>query len=371
MNYGCFLKKLKKYCINRKITNETLVNIPIKQIITTAKIKKEKGGFKGDLLFYEITESSRIINNKLDISPKIKEALNLPGMEEKLTVSFNQFYEKNIDKSKTGDMIDDYLTSIESDSTFTKKEISNIKSFSNEPDIFLTKILIRSLKESNFLENADISVLWCNGDNYVKVIEGDIFNYALGKRLKKPRIVVIPVNTAFDTHVSNKLEGTSIPVVSNTTLHGQFLLRVYKSGSTEFDIRNRIINDLAANGLIKDSTEKIALPIGSIATLDINSATIYLLAVSEFDKYNNAHSSEETIKTSILCLLNHYDRKGQGYEIYIPLIGTGMSRARLTHQQSYNLIVDTLLLNKSILQGKINIVIQREVMKTLNINRGG
>ncbi len=365
MNYGQFLKKLKQYCINKKIKNEDLVNPLLQPIVKTANIKKEKGDFKGDLLYYEISESSRIINNRLDISPKIRDALKMPGMEEKIASAFCGFYDANIDKTLIGDMIDDFLTAIETDESFSRKEVSCIKSYSNEPDAFLEKILIKSLKEYNVIINTDDLLIWSNGDNYIKVIEGDIFNYALGRRSKQQRIVVIPVNTAFDTHVSNKLEGNRLPVVSNTTLHGKFLVRVYKSGITEEDIKQRIINDLSVNGLIDSKTDSISLPIGSIATLDFDMATIYLLAVSHFDEHNNAHSSEDEVREAVTCLLDYYDKKGQGYDLYMPLIGTGMSRARLSHQQSFDLIIDTLLLNKEQIQGKINVVIQSKVMNNI------
>ena len=369
MNYGQFLKKLKQYCINKKIKNEDLVNPLLQPIVKTANIKKEKGDFKGELLYYEISESSRIINNRLDISPKIRDALNIPGIEEKIESAFCKFYDTNIDKTLIGDMIDDFLTAIESDVAFSKKEISCIKSYSNEPEVFLEKIMIKSLKEYNVINNSDNSIIWSNGDNYIRVIEGDIFNYALGRRSKHQRIVVIPVNTTFDTHVSNKLEGNSLPVVSNTTLHGKFLIRVYKSGITEEDIKRRILNDLSVNGLIDSKTDSISLPIGSIATLDFDMATIYLLAVSHFDEHNNAHSSEDEIREAVSCMMDYYDKKGQGYDLYMPLIGTGMSRARLSHQQSFDLIINTLLLNKQQIQGKINVVVQPKVMNNISIRK--
>lgn len=369
MNYGQFLKKLKQYCINKKIRNEDLVNPLLQPIVKTANIKKEKGDFKGDLLYYEISESSRIINNRLDISPKIRDALRKPGMEEKITSSFCDFYDTNIDKNTIGDMIDDYLTTIEHDKSFSKTEVSHIKSYSNEPDVFLAIILIKSLKESNLSDNQDNTIIWSNGDNYIKVIEGDIFNYALGRRMKRQRIVVIPVNTAFDTHVSNKLESNSLPVVSNTTLHGNFLVRVYKSGITEEEIKGRIEKDLAINGLIDIGTGSFSLPIGTIATLDFDSATIYLLAVSRFDEHNNAHSSKEDIREAILCMLDYYDKKGQGYDLYMPLIGTGMSRAGLSYQQAFDLIIDTLLLNKHLIQGKINITVQPKIMNNIKVRK--
>jgi len=70
---------------------------------------------------------------------------------------------------------------------------------------------------------------------------------------------------------------------------------------------------------------------------------------------------------SIIKMISYYDQKGQGYDLYLPLIGTGMSRANLSYQESYDLIISILLDNKNRISGNINIVIQPDVMKTLNV----
>lgn len=367
MNYGAFLRILRNYCINKKIKNEVLVNDPIEVIVNKAKIKKEKSRNPEEPLYYEISESSRIVNSKLDISIKIREALRREGMEQAIIDSFEAFYEDNIDKTLTGDMIDEYLTYIEKDPCFKKKEISDIKAVTNDPHVFLAKLLIKSLKENNNHENHDKSIIWSVGNSYVRIIKGDIFTYALGKRSKKQRIVVIPVNTAFDAHVSTKLESDSKPLVSKTTLHGELLSRIYKSGIDESDINKRIRNNLRSNGLLKGKKKKIDLPIGTIAALEFGSAVIYMLAVSSFDENNKAHSSKEEIRQALHALLEYYDNKGQGYDVYIPLIGTGMSRARCSNQESLDLILDVLKEKEYELQGRYNIVILPDVMKKVSI----
>ena len=369
MNYGEFLRTLRGYCINKKLKNEILVNEPIEAIIVAGKIKKEKSKNPDELLYYEITEASRIINNKLDISPKIREALRREGIEQIVTDAFEAFYADHIDKNLIGDMIDEFLTRIEGDDSFKKKEISYIKACSNEPHVFLSKILIKSLKEKNLADNIDETVIWSKGNNYVRIIKGDIFTYALGKRSKKERIVVIPVNTAFDAHVSTKLEAENCPLVSRTTLHGELLLRIYKSGITEKELSQRIRNNLRNNGLIKGREKQLNLPIGTIAALEFEPAVIYLLAVSTFDTNNKAHSSKEEIKIAIKAFLEYYDGKGQGYDVYLPLIGTGMSRAYCSNQDSLDLILDVLKENENMLQGKINIVILPDAIKKLDIRR--
>lgn len=99
MNYGECLRKIRNYCIDKKIKNETLVNEPLEDFFSAAKLKKQKGKNKGAPFHYEYSESSRIINNDLEISPQIRDALRRIGMEEIIEESVQCFYEDNIDKS--------------------------------------------------------------------------------------------------------------------------------------------------------------------------------------------------------------------------------------------------------------------------------
>ncbi len=369
MNYGQFLRKLKTYCINKSINNEILVNEPIAIIIETAKIKKEKGSSKGQPLYYEITEASRILNNHLELSAKIRDALERYGMEEKIIEEFDIFYDTHVNKSKTQDMIEDYLIDIKNDPSFQEHELADIEAQKNNPSLFIAKILIKSLKEPNYINHYEETTIWSNGDRCINVMKGDIFAFALGKRMKKKRIVVISVNTSFNTHVSTKLENDPNPQVSGNTLHGNLLIRLLKKGLSEEQVSERIRKNLLINNLISEINEDIELPIGTIATLDFEKAVFYFLAVSVFDENNNAHSSRENIETAIKMMVGYYDKKGQGYDLYMPLIGTGMSRAYLSYQESYDLIVNTLLEKRNQISGKINIVIQPDVIQTLNIGK--
>lgn len=163
MNYGQFLRKLKSYCINKSINNETLVNEPIAIIIETAKIKKEKGSSKGQPLYYEITEASRILNNHLELSDKIRDALERYGMEDSIIDDFGAFYETHVNKSKVQDMIDDYLVDIKNDPSFQKYELTDIEDSKDHPDLFMAKILIKSLKEPNYINCVEETSIWSNG----------------------------------------------------------------------------------------------------------------------------------------------------------------------------------------------------------------
>lgn len=369
MNYGQFLRILRRYGYNRRISNEDLVNGPIAGLIREANITKLKGDDKGGLLYYDSTRACRVINNEIDISPDIRTSLGRKKVKSALETGFSRFYSEFVDEDRVGDMIDDFLSHIEKENTFTRREASEIKALTNTPCQFVTKILTKALKEPNKQIKENHTLLWKNTNSELRIIKGDILNYALGGRLKKPRIVVIPVNTAFDVHVSNALEKTSQPLVSTKTLHGQFLIRVYKSGLKEEDLQERITANLKINGKIYDSDSIRDCPIGSIAALNFGTATVYLLAVSRFDSNNNAFSSKEEVCESVSQLLKYYNSKGQGYDLYMPLIGSGMSRAGLSKQESMEILVSMIQEQRNSIYGNINIVVKVDAYKELGLDK--
>lgn len=48
---------------------------------------------------------------------------------------------------------------------------------------------------------------------------------------------------------------------------------------------------------------------------------------------------------------------GQGYELYLPLLGSGLSRANLSHKKSLQTIEAVLQLHNEKIHGEINVVI--------------
>jgi len=137
----------------------------------------------------------------------------------------------------------------------------------------------------------------------------------------KTRIVVIPVNTSFDTHLSTKAEKEPCPLVSKQTIHGGLLYRLSVKGLKKEELNRRIRENLMVNKLISDTEEEVNMPIGTIATLDVDNSILYLLAISKFDENNNARSSKNDIQKAIQKMIEHYNCKGQGYELFLPLMG--------------------------------------------------
>lgn len=210
--------------------------------------------------------------------------------------------------------------------------------------------------------------IWAKGNNKVCAIYSDIFKIGFKNRKQESKIVVIQVNDTFETIVEESSETIKNPLVSPNTNHGKWINRFCKEENiTPEQLNERIQANLELNGykpkVIYTKTEKPrgnlkSYELGTTAIIDgSNNTKYYLVAISKFDKSNNAHALRKDIRESLESLISFYVSKGQSDEIFIPLFGTGNSRSQLTHKQSFKLMKTTILTSDSIITGKINLVV--------------
>ena len=203
-----------------------------------------------------------------------------------------------------------------------------------------------------------VNVIWKRGISQIDLVVGDLFQC----KSRNKAILVIPVDTAFSTVVTQNIEKDNRPCVSEKTIHGKWLLRMHKAGLDFQEINQRIHLFLQQYGAKDNANEgaKSEYPIGTIAVLDKDEHVYFLLAISTFDDNNIAHSSKEELGRAIDQLLKQYNEVGQGYDMYIPLLGTGRSRIGLTTSRSVEFLKSKLLEHKDLIQGKVSIVIRPE-----------
>lgn len=351
---------MKKYAINRNISNEDFVCELFAPFVTAGNVKDKNG----ELLELNKSRVSRLLSQKDDVPQAMRNALSMLNIAERTVEGFADFLSDNIDVHRYDELVADMSELVGS--------LSVKRTDSNDIATFLTKVFIEAVKINNVAVGNKDTTIWHNGDNTIEIIEGDIFKFAFENRSKTTKnIVVIPVNTAFDTHVSTKIESDCFPLVSENTLHGKWLIRWTKSGENIDDLDNRIIESLNRQNKKPISRTKSqngkadCYEIGTTAIIDIGKAVFYLVAAATFDERNNAHSTKEEIKTVLIELLKIYDNFGQGYPMYIPLFGTGRSRAGLSYQESFDLIKQTFIENKNRIQGHIKIVVVSDVLKNI------
>lgn len=234
-------------------------------------------------------------------------------------------------------------------------------------------IITAMLGSISFLTLSRKKIVWEQGTGRISAIYGDIIKEAFPRFNKKKgeRIIVIPVNTCFDTIVGNGL-------VSAKTIHGAWVKHMRTHGCDTDNLNERIKQALSSQGIhCNKILSKITKPIGnrneypqgSIVVLDEKSGVVfYLLALSEFDQNLNAQCAKDEFVQCIQNLIAFYNQHGQGAPLYIPLMGTGLSRAGLSHEESLNVISSLLKLNGDQIHGEVNIVVFDKDMDKVSIH---
>lgn len=210
--------------------------------------------------------------------------------------------------------------------------------------------------------------IWSKGKNKVYASYGDLLKYAFKIKEKKRKIIVIPVNDAFDTIVEIGGEKVKNPLVTPTSIHGEWVVRICEQlDISPKELSERIQNNLKLNDIkpvetlnkeIKTKGNLDSYPIGTVAVIDgKNNTTFYLLVISKFNENNNARSSKRVITDAVDDLIEFYDSNGQGYPLFMPLMGTGFSRANLSHTQSLRVIKSCVLTSEEKINGTMNIIV--------------
>lgn len=180
----------------------------------------------------------------------------------------------------------------------------------------------------------------------------------------KNKLIIIPVNTHFDTIVEDSTVPN--PLVSIETIHGKWL-KSYEAENniSPKEIEKAIFKFLDTKNIQynKDNNRrgsKRKYQIGTCAMMKGTKNVNYILwALSDFNQSNVAHATKESVISSLVSLLDFINTQSQGYECYMPLVGTGMSRTSLSHRESLHTILSTIDLYREKLVGTVNIVIYK------------
>lgn len=221
----------------------------------------------------------------------------------------------------------------------------------------LLEVKVDSLRltvQSRPARQARKEVIWRNGPNSISVTEGDIFDYCNGPDRS---IVVIPVDASFSTRITTRLDRNANAGISENTIHGKWLLRHDAATTLEKQI-------IASLGHVPTGIED---GIGDLAILDEGPVTYFLLATSVIEG-GVARSSKELVHGAVTSLFASYDKYGQGYPIYLPLIGSGRSRSGLGYEESLRLILRTAQENRQRIQGRVIVMVQADALNAIDID---
>lgn len=206
--------------------------------------------------------------------------------------------------------------------------------------------------------------LWSRGSGAIFTCYGDLFDIARHDTEYK-KFVVIPVNTTFDTIVEDAGTQQQTPLVSPNTLHGMWVRRHSSFGLTLDGVEKQIERSLQSEKVVRSLSQEQKprgncreYSIGTIAAVEGTHNTIFLLAaLSAFDEKNRAHAGEDDIITVIKKIVYYCDTYGQQAPVYLPVMGTGLSRTHLTKGQAFHVILDAIKSCENEVNEKYTIVI--------------
>ncbi len=271
-------------------------------------------------------------------------------------------------------VLEDFLVGIflylikNTDNLNREREVKAFKAFAKEFEKmeYERVTLIDQYSSSSIFADTKIRpiiTLYKNATCIIDVVSVDLFDIPVKKEPLEKVNIVIPVNTSFETRIEGRHGEVVIPLVSENTIHGQWINYMNNRGLGYSELNRLIDLGLQKNGIVKCGVCDSAVgkneiyPISSAIIVPIDNTYFYLLAVSKFNEKNKAESEIAYIRESLESLIDLYDIEGQGFDLYIPLVGSGRSRTGMTLQESYELLVESIMCRKSEIYGRIHITI--------------
>lgn len=219
-------------------------------------------------------------------------------------------------------------------------------------DAFLSECLLLSLRKPNKTSDSKEQIMKYPGGT-MHLFHENLFRIAIGNKVtQRKRIVVIPVDSDFTMAVEDA--GVKNPRVSPSSLHGQFILRMDRRERYPEVLKKEAMDYLEKSGIQRGDG---GYSIGTVAVVTYGNTFFFLLAISRFDEFNNAQCSKDDIQRAVKALVDFIIHNGQGYPVYVPLIGTGLSNA-LTPAQSMALIKKSFQAKSKSIRSDIYIVVK-------------
>ena len=219
-----------------------------------------------------------------------------------------------------------------------------------------------------FLIKKRVTVFSVNNGHALYLQYGNIFNSKEIVKNNKQRNIVIPVNCCFDTHLNDQ-------IVSEQTLHGMVLKKLYSSGLyTEESLSKLIETQLSKteydnlSDCDRPNRKLKRYPIGTIVDLPgVGDEHYFLYALSIFDKNMNAQTTMENYALAVQRLIEACNSESEGFPIVLPLIGTGLSRTKKNECDVLRYLISAFRLNKDEINSDIHIVVRDDLKDNIPI----
>ena len=200
------------------------------------------------------------------------------------------------------------------------------------------------------------------GSLFIESRYGNILNVKKENHETSKPVVVIPVNSSFDTLVEDSPSVVD-RIVEGGSIHGQWLKK-YASTPEMLEEVNRdidkFINDKKwkpIKSLNNKRGKKDVYALGSYVFIERNDCVFLLFALTEFDEHNKIikHDAEEF--TNLMKKLMDITDECAGKHVYIPVMGSKIALFGIDDLASFEYIKNAALNKKCSLRASISIVI--------------
>jgi len=198
-----------------------------------------------------------------------------------------------------------------------------------------------------------------DGRPEVTIMFGDILDSEEGST------TVISVNEYFDTIVDGE-------IIAPDSIHGQFVKKVF--GGDVHSLDEAIVSDLKKQGILpirnnlREKGKQEKYPIGTIAHVEKNGRTYFLLALTQFSDQNVVLPTKlNDYNFALTSLLEHINSYSRGSIASLPVLGAG--RARLGKDKTLILdhILSTIRMSKVPIPVNLRLVLENTDRGRINL----
>lgn len=159
-----------------------------------------------------------------------------------------------------------------------------------------------------------------------------------GNLFTKKGIIVIPVNEYFDTHVGDG-------IISPNSIHGKFinLLDGDRVAKLDSKLETKLKKEKSHNNKRRLQGKNLKYELGTCVDIEIDDNVYVLVALTHFDKNDHAYLERKEYAEVLDKLFSHLSSDIRiEAPIYMPLMGTGLSRLKRHPQCILNYLLDTI-----------------------------
>lgn len=187
--------------------------------------------------------------------------------------------------------------------------------------------------------------------------------------------IVVPVNRCYDTIIDDF-------VISSNSVHGQIMQYLFQNDLISKEELDRNIeksmkeqnieaenigNDVSIGGKSKGKYKRY--PVGSVALVVIDTVRFHFIAFSKIEKNKTATTKDLDYLIVLNQIVENIWKNSNGSPIYMPLIGSGLSKLNYDSNQLLKFMIQFFELHKNKLNSNVTIMIRKEDQSKITIQQ--